>query len=438
MLPMQPWLLWLVVLVVLQRLQWLLFLWERAMPAIAALIQVCTGTRGGQRARIAGMARSHGKPPTMTLLSRTLATPPTSYYLDEAHFRRELAAIWYREWICVGRAAEWVEPGDYRVVTIGTQRLIVLRDESSALRAFHNTCRHRGSELCQQEAGRLATRRIVCPYHAWSYALDGALLNTPRRVPTADFDPARYGLYEVALQCWRGFVFLNLDPAPREPLEAILAEDAAAVASWPLETLRLAQREVHEVACNWKIFWENFLECTHCPGVHSELSRLVPMYGRGMLRADDDPAWQGAADAHMEPQLAQGRQTWSRDGTLCAPPIAGVDPAAIETGMRFATGIPSMFVVVHRDYVRTLRIRVLAVDRIELTVEWLVDAAVDPAKLDLERLTEFGRMVVMEDARICEVAQRGLGSLRHEAGVLMPQEYDVHAFHDWVASRMNR
>ena len=144
-------------------------------------------------------------------LRQAEATLPTSAYLDPAEYQRDLEAIWYRRWIMVCRAADIAEPLAYKVFTIGTQEVLVVRDETGVLRAFHNTCRHRGSQLCQAESGRLKARLLTCPYHSWSYSLRGDLVRVPSKTLPDGFLKSDYPLYSVALSVWRGFVFVNLD-----------------------------------------------------------------------------------------------------------------------------------------------------------------------------------------------------------------------------------
>ena len=368
-------------------------------------------------------------------LGSALSTLPFSWYMDPAHHAQELERIWYRDWIYAGRASLWLREGDYRVFTIGTRRVVVLRDSQGSLQAFLDSCRHRGSALCTAEAGRFATGRITCPYHQWSYGLDGALISTPRRPELAGFDPADHGLQRVALACWGGFVFLNLDPAAGHSLDAAFAVEMAGVSSWPLASLRSAHRESHVRAFNWKVFWDNYLECVHCPGVHPQLCDLIPVYGTGQLRLDDAAGVQGSA-ADVEPRLREGARSWTPDGQCRLPEFADLDPHAIAPGMRFATFVPSVFMVAHRDYVRTVSVRPIDVAHTEVSIEWLVHPDADPAAIDMAHLTDVGRTVVLEDARVSEFAQRGMAARPDGAGVLMPQEYDVRAFQQWVAARM--
>src|SRR5919108_690320 len=126
---------------------------------------------------------------TREALKRLEPGLPAHWYRDPAHYRRELEVFWYAKWVAVAREEELAAAGDWKLVRIGTQSLVVLRDESDAIRAFHNTCRHRGSVLCTEDSGRFARRRIVCPYHAWTYDLGGQLVATPRRMETPNFPP---------------------------------------------------------------------------------------------------------------------------------------------------------------------------------------------------------------------------------------------------------
>src|SRR3954462_15180347 len=190
---------------------------------------------------------------------------PAAWYYDPAHYARELEAFWYRQWIAVAREEELAAPGDWRVVRIGTQSIVVLRTNQGELRAFHNTCRHRGSVLCTEETGNFARRRIVCPYHAWTYDLQGALIATPRRMETPDFDLCDFPLLGVHAGTWGGCVVGNLAPAAAHvnrarkaaPLEQALGLLQTLFVGYGLELLRIGKRIVAEVRANWKLLAEN-------------------------------------------------------------------------------------------------------------------------------------------------------------------------------------
>jgi len=374
----------------------------------------------------------------VTTLERCESTLPATYYYDPAHHLREVEAIWYRSWLCAGRVQDVEDAGSYCVYRIGDQALIITRDTEGRLHAFHNTCRHRGAELCAESRGRFSRERIVCPYHSWTYALNGDLLATPHRLPSADFELARFGLYRVAVAAWAGFVFVNLEAAPAQGLEQSIGSGASTLARWPLEQLTIVHRETHTLACNWKVFWENFSECYHCPRVHPELCQLVPMYGHAVVSAEDDPArGHGAGSSVSRSPLAPGATTWTLDGSTRLPSFSELTDEERLAGMTFVTLLPSMFIVAHVDYVRAVRMRPLGPEQTELTIDWLLlpEVASSP-EFDLERLVALGRLVVAQDGRVCEINQRGLRCRAHLAGVLVAQEHGVYELHRWVRERL--
>lgn len=365
---------------------------------------------------------------------------PATWYHDPDQYRRELAAIWHREWVFLCRGAT-VAAGAFATFEIGGQNVLLVRDGDGTLRGFFNTCRHRGSILCTQTAGTLGTRLITCPYHRWSYALDGRLVRTPHWTPGADFDVAAHGLFPVAVREWRGFVFANLD-AGAAPLEASLEPAADTLAHWPLESLVPVFTRVATLRSNWKVFWENFLECYHCPGIHRELCGLVPLYSRSHMDARDDPDWPAHAENNAPEYrggLRHGAETWSTDGLAHGPRFAGLSEDELRRGYTFCTVIPTMFFIAHVDYVRFIAIRPLGPESTEVTVEVLMTpAARDDPRSNLENITGFVTRLVDEDAAVCELNQRGVRALPFKQGVLVPQEYDVHAFHNWLRARLDR
>ena len=375
----------------------------------------------------------------MTLLERTTESLPSRWYYDPAQHERELEAIWYRDWVCVGREEDLRESGDYFVAAVGDESLVVTRDRDRRLHAFHNTCRHRGSRLCTEPRGRFAGGRIVCPYHAWSYALSGELLATPKMELPRDFRREEHALYAVHVDTWGGFLFVNLDPRPSATLASFLGEEAGNVRRWPLAELVSVRREVSTLACNWKVFWENYSECYHCPGVHPELCRVMPLYREGLLSYEDSASPLPAGNAtDNRPRVAPGFKTWTLDGQSKLPLIEGPDEHDRALGVVFASFTASLFIVAHPDHVRSVRIMPAGPEQIELTVDWLLAPGVAGRHAEeLERMFELGRLVVAQDGRVCELNQKGLRSRRHRAGVLMPQEHALADFHEWLRSRLS-
>jgi len=373
-------------------------------------------------------------------LRKAEATLPSASYHDPDRFRAEMDTIWSRNWINVCRSSDLDGPRSFRTVRIGTQEIVLLRDETGLLRAFHNTCRHRGSALCTESEGRLKGRLLVCPYHSWSYATDGRLIGVPSKSLPPGFDKAEHGLYAVAAEEWRGFVFVNLDERPTKTVAETFDSGSVSLANWPLDELAVGHSYVKRMQCNWKIFWENFNECLHCPNVHPELSNLVPIYGRGLMARHDDPEWHKHADdrsPEFSGGLRRGAESWSIDGKIHGPVFASLTEAEREAGQSYATHLPSMFVVGHVDYVRSVRLMPIGPEETELTADWLFPAeALSKREIDIDRIVAFGRLVLDQDAAICEINQRGLRSRRHREGVLMPEEYDVHRFQQWVRNEM--
>ena len=272
----------------------------------------------------------------MTLLERTTASLPSRWYYDPAQYARELEAIWYRGLVCVGRSEERARPAFFR--RRARRRKTGVTRDRDAPRAFHNTCRHRGSRLCSTPRGRFAHGRIVCPYHAWSYALSGELVATPKMDLPADFRRENYALYRVPVDTWGGFLFVNLNKQPACTLAGFLGDEAENVRRWPLADLVSVHREVSTLACNWKVFWENYSECYHCPGIHPELCRVMPLYREGLLNYADSRTLLPPGEAHdMRPRVAPGLVTWTLDGQSGLPLIEGPDAADRARGVVFAS-----------------------------------------------------------------------------------------------------
>jgi Rieske 2Fe-2S family protein len=372
-------------------------------------------------------------------LTRVEPTLPSEFYFDGDHYERELRKIWYRNWLYVCRASELRGPRAFRVFEIGSQEILILRDQNEELRAFHNTCRHRGSVLVREPKGRLPGSKITCPYHCWAYDLQGKLQRTPTPSEQGDFDKADYSLYDVAVRDWNGFVFIHLEPENARPLEESF-NGSHLLDNWPLADLALGHTYEKILHCNWKVFWENFNECLHCPSVHKELSEVVPLYKQHLMEVQDDPEWeahQRSGDKRYKQGLAEGKETWSKNGSACAAYFPDLNEEEIARGHTYCETVPSGFIVGHVDYVRVLRLRPLGPETTEIHVQWFFreESLADPA-FDASGVVEFGQRVIDEDGAVSEINQKGLRSIRHKHGALMAEEYAVHDFHVWVLEQL--
>ena len=374
-------------------------------------------------------------------LTEPAATLPAAHYYDPAQYLRELSQVWYRNWIYICRASELGAPRSFRTLALGDQSLLVVRGDDGVLRAFHNTCRHRGSALCRTEAGRFPPAGIVCPYHAWRYNFRGELQQASSRLAGDGFDLRDYPLYGLPAMEWQGFVFAALTADP-PPFASSIDVPLERLDNWELGKLVIGHRMSKTIECNWKVFWENYNECLHCPGVHPRLSQLVPIFGRALMEQREDPSWQdhaGGDDPQYVGGLRRGALSWTMDGRPVGVPFPRLTAEERAAGHTYLTCLPSMFLAAHVDYVRVVRLLPLAPERTSMSIEFLFrpETLADPA-LDLSRAIEFTDIVMSEDAAICEVNQRGLHALPHAAGVLMPEEYVVRQFQDWVRGQLSR
>lgn len=364
---------------------------------------------------------------------------PAAWYYDPAQYELELARIWRGTWIYVARSSEVAGRRGYMTFTLGGQQILLVRDDAGVLHGFHNTCRHRGAALCLEPRGTLRSSSVVCPYHGWVYSLQGELVRTSSKTIPDEFSKSDYPLYAVKVREWRGFIFVSLADNP-PTLEEALDFKMGRLERWPLEELIVAHSDTKIINCNWKLFWENFSECLHCPGIHPSLCQLVPLFGRGYIRERDDPHWQEhAADPNplYRGGLRAGAESWSLDGRRSAPLFPGLSEEDRKLGQVYLTSLPSVFIAAYVDYVRAVRLWPLGPEKMELRVEYLFSPqALESPDYDLRKVVDFADRVMSEDAYACEINQRGLRALPHRAGVVMPEEYMVHAFHQWVRARL--
>lgn len=203
-------------------------------------------------------------------------TLPVAWYTDPAIFAAERTRIFRHCWQYVGLAEQVAQPGDFFTCAVGGVPLIVTRDAEGALRAFVNVCRHRGAQLVREERGQCKV--FQCHYHAWTYNLDGSLRAAPGMREEPTFDPAEFSLFAARIDSWGPFLFVNLDPAA-PPLTAVLGAlpDLVARTGLDLGGVKRRVRQVYDIAANWKVVVDNYLECYHCPVAHPGFSQLIDL-----------------------------------------------------------------------------------------------------------------------------------------------------------------
>jgi len=197
---------------------------------------------------------------------------PQALYIGDAAYAFDLDAIFARSWLFAGFEAEVRGRGDYIAMSIGPSPVLIVRGRDGALRAFHNSCRHRGSLLCKPGTGTLA--RLTCPYHRWTYGLDGALLAAGRM--GEDFDKSLYPLGAIQLETVAGAIFICLADDP-PPFDTLRRDLTPLLAPHRLDRAKVAFQSTLVENANWKLVMENGRECYHCPTGHPELSRTFPV-----------------------------------------------------------------------------------------------------------------------------------------------------------------
>lgn len=358
-------------------------------------------------------------PPPVAGLEPTL---PSSWYRSEAIHALEKERIFCREWLCVAREEELASPGAYRVLDILGESILLLRNREGLLRAFYNVCRHRGSRLCRSGepaaagaalGGGISAGRITCPYHQWTYDLDGRLIGAPYLTSEAGFDKSLFSLYPVGLECWGGFVFLNLTPAHAAPLAAQLGPVPARICRYPLSELRIGHTIRYGVAANWKVICENYNECYHCAGVHPELCAVVPAFkDRGGANLD----WLRGIPHRP------GAYTFTRSGTTNRRAFPGLDPDE-QVRHKGELVYPNLFLSLACEHAAVFILQPKSPTRTEIICHFLFEPY-ELAKSDFDPrdATEFWDVVNRQDWSICEAVQAGIGARVHERGYYAPME----------------
>ncbi len=340
-------------------------------------------------------------------------TLPGRYYAAPDVFALEQERIFARHWICVGRDATLAAPGDYFLVDIAGESIIVLRDQSGERRAYYNVCRHRGTRLCEAKTGRLS-ETIQCPYHAWTYALDGRLLGAPHMHEVEGFDKKAYPLHSVALAEWEGFLFLNLDLAAT-PSAQWFAPLAERFSRYNLATLRTVRRIEYDVKANWKLILQNYNECLHCPTIHPELSTKLP-YTSGANDLIEGPFLGG----YME--IKAPNESATLTGRACALPLGELAREDQRRAFYYAL-FPTMMLSLHPDYAVFYMVQPVAPASSHVICEWMVHPEAPAAPgYNIQDAEEFWDRTNRQDWHICERSQLGVSSRAYVPGPYSPRE----------------
>ena len=359
-------------------------------------------------------------------------TLPRRFYADPEFYRAELERFYFNRWICAGRADQIPNPGDYFTRALAEESVIVTRDGSGEIHALFNVCRHRGTRLCEQPEGHFAGR-IQCPYHAWTYDLDGRLLAAPHMAP--EFCKDQYPLHRAGCEIWDGHVFVHLGQVGQvervgqagrhEPLRAQLQDLPERFAAWRMGDLRLGRRIVYDVRANWKLIVLNFNECLHCPNLHPALNKLHHYLG-----ADNVAPTTCYCGGSMG--FKPGVETMSTDGKRRREYLPGLNEAQRQQVSYFAI-YPNLLLSLHPDYVMTHTLWPRAMDRSEIICEWHFHPT-EVARPDFhpDDAVEFWDRTNREDWWISEQSQAGINSRMYEPGPYSEREALLWSFDEIV------
>jgi Rieske 2Fe-2S family protein len=353
---------------------------------------------------------------------------PSSYYRSEEIFAQEKEKIFWREWFCAAREEQLTKPGDFLVLEIAGESVLVVRTKEGELRAHYNVCRHRGARLVaaagkeeegdiKLNGGVLGASGIRCPYHQWTYGLDGRLLHAPYTKEGEGFSKTDFSLYPVGVECWGGFIFLNLSPElarkERKTLKTQFGEAMERVHRYPLSELRAARRITYQVHANWKIVLENYNECYHCGGVHPELCDVVPAFRQ-----------QGGAGLEWERGVAhkEGAVTFTWTGKTNRLPFPGLN----EDEMVRHKGeliYPNLMLSLACDHVAAFTLWPRGTQQATVQCDFLFHPE-EMKKMDFDPsdAVDFWDLVNRQDWAICKHVQQGMSSHVHESGYYAPME----------------
>ncbi|NIP98659.1 MAG: aromatic ring-hydroxylating dioxygenase subunit alpha [Akkermansiaceae bacterium] len=390
---------------------------------------------------------------------------PGEFYRDAVVYRAEMEAIWRRQWLFVGHTCQVPRTGDYLVVPVDTDSILVIRGEDGNLRAMHNLCRHRGTLLCRDETGNAA--RLVCPYHQWVYGNDGSLLNC--RGMQEDLDKGELGLARVHLRTLEGMIYICLADRPPD-FERAAGAMTPVARPQGLPRAKVAKIVDYEVEANWKIVWENNRECYHCNANHPQYIRAnFDHYNEddtseavrariGAVVARGEQKWReaGLALSHTETGMAcfpdpeqdlwfaanrtalvEGYVSESMDGQQVSTLMGEYSEAEVGT-LRMRT-MPNMWIHCSCDHAVSTRLLPAGRASTQVRVIWLVDEGAEEGKdYRLEELMPFWQLTSEQDWEICRAVQLGVVSRGYQPGPFSTyKEYNVDAFVRWYLKSLS-
>ncbi len=369
------------------------------------------------------------------------------FYRSAEIFEKEMQRIFLKSWLYVGHHSQVPEIGDFFVFHIAGESIIIVRSADDQINALINVCRHRGSRVCLEEQGNAA--RFVCPYHAWTYDLEGNLKGAPQVMDTIDI--SKYPLRCVKLENFHGMLFINFDE--NAVFEPIAADLHTPLAPYDIANTKVAHRQNYPIRSNWKLAVDNFCECYHCVPAHREFA-----VGHGRARPEEkvaelrqevisranacgltsemlDVSWDTSQPIGLDRDfdrypLLKGHVTGSPDGKPVAPLLGTIkDYDGGATDLQIG---PVSYGLLYCDHVVLYRFTPTAIDATDCEVTWLVrDSAVEGQDYKLDDLIWLWDVTTIADKRIIQNNQCGVNSRFFVPGPFTPMETFTQRFTEW-------
>ena len=347
-------------------------------------------------------------------------TLPAAFYTDGAFFRKEMEVLFASMWICAGRVEQVARPGQFILREVLGESIIITSNQAGQVNAFYNVCRHRGTKLCTEAEGSFG-RSIQCPYHSWTYDLDGALIGAPHMEEVPHFNRHDYPLHRVHADVWDGHIFINLARQSPAPLLQQLADLPAKFTGWRMRDLQLGHRIVYDVKANWKLIVQNYNECLHCPNLHPALNKLSHY-----LSGENEPLQATYMGGRMD--LRPGVDTMTMDGKCSRGVLPGLSPEEARRVYYYAI-FPNMLLSLHPDYMMVHTLWPVAPDRTINICEWhFHPSELARPEFDPKDAVELWDLTNRQDWHVCELSQAGISSCAYTPGPYSNREDLLYAF----------
>ena len=394
-------------------------------------------------------------------IAQKKSTRAQAFYCDDDVFALDMHKVVTRKWLLVDHVSRIPEPGQFFLYTVGMESIIVIRDNEMEINALFNVCRHRGSLICLEKQGK--RNRLTCPYHGWTYGLDGSL-KAARFMPE-DFDPMEYGLHTCHIRVYHGFIFLNLSPGEEPEFDQEFAVFEPHLGFHGFASAKIAHKQSYPTDANWKLVVENFFECYHCSSAHPEYCSRHPhdalvAFGAGPSSGPLDAVerfapvleeWEeqaaklgrpkGTVDdnehsANMKSYLQRPHRSDIKSETQDGQPVACLmgKRTEFDHGRMYLSFSPFNHIIACNDFAALIVFTPRSAMRTDVDISWLVDGQADA--VDVDRMIWMWDVTTRQDKVITENNQRGILSSRYQPGCLSNQERRVHTFNKWYLNQL--